>query len=71
MSVAGQTYCTEFSTIPGMRQSDDPHMLREAAARCRELAALAQDEFEAKRLKQDALALETHAAEIEARGGFR
>jgi hypothetical protein len=54
-----------------MRQSsDDLQMLREAAIRCRSLAYRATDNLEAQRLRQDALALEAHAAEIEANGGY-
>jgi hypothetical protein len=34
------------------------------------LADLEADDFKAQRLRQDALALETHAAQMEARGGY-
>jgi hypothetical protein len=50
-----------------MHQSSyDPGMLREAAARSRTLADQATDNLEA----QSALALEAHAADTEAQGGY-
>jgi hypothetical protein len=45
--------------------SENIRMLREAAAKCRALAAEIDDQFIAERLRQDAVALEVQAAEIE------
>jgi hypothetical protein len=54
------------SIVLGMETSETVRMLRAAAVKCRELAAEVDDKFTAERLRQDAVALEVQAAELEA-----